>query len=117
MQAGLDALRFRVFDPMEVLPEGGGPLKLRAPLQRRPLAALLAGAGRAVSVDTLTDAIWTELPPDQARKALLECLHRLRRNLGEPYRINLEHAGYRTGIRSTSNQPAVGRANLPWRHG
>lgn len=97
MQAGPDALRFRVLGPIEVS-LGGEPLLLRAPLQRKLLAALLAGSGRVVSVDALTDALWKDLPSDQARKALLVCLHRLRRALREPERITLEPDGYRIRV-------------------
>lgn len=97
MQAGPDALRFKVLGPIEVS-RGGDPLPLRAPLQRKLLAALLAGCGRTVSVDSLTDAIWGDLPPDNARKTFLVCLHRLRRTLREPRRISSEPTGYRIRV-------------------
>ncbi|SDE15739.1 AfsR/SARP family transcriptional regulator [Glycomyces harbinensis] len=97
MQARAGTLQFRVLGPIEVTLDGQ-PLLLRAPLQRKLLAALLAGAGQAVPVDALTDALWADLPPDQARKALLVCLHRLRRALLDPQRITLEPAGYRLGV-------------------
>jgi DNA-binding SARP family transcriptional activator len=97
VQSGPEALRFRVLGPVEASLDGE-PLLLRAPLQRTLLAALLARSGRAVSADALIDAIWAEQPPDQARKALLVCLHRLRRTLGDPQRIALEPAGYRIRV-------------------
>ncbi|HEU5127036.1 MAG TPA: BTAD domain-containing putative transcriptional regulator [Glycomyces sp.] len=94
MQAGPDAFRFKVLGPLEVSLDGE-PLPLRAPLQRKLLAALLADSGRAVPVDALTDAIWGDLPPDNARKTFLVCLHRLRRTLREPQRIVSGPTGYR----------------------
>lgn len=94
MQSGPEALRFRVLGPVEASLDGE-PLLLRAPLQRKLLASLLSRSGQAVSADALIDAIWAEQPPDQARKALLVCLHRLRRSLRDPERIILEPAGYR----------------------
>src|SRR5690606_41105748 len=94
---GADALRFKVLGPIEVS-RGDDPLPLRAPLQRKLLAALLAGSSRTVPVDSLTDAIWRDLPPDNARKAFLVCLHRLRRALREPQRISSDPTGYRIRV-------------------
>lgn len=99
MEARPDALRFEVLGPLEVSLRGES-LPLRAPVQRKLLAALLAGSGRAVPVDALTDAIWGDLPPGNARKTFLVCLHRLRRTLREPRRIVSGPAGYRIRVGS-----------------
>lgn len=90
------ALRFGVLGPLEAS-RGGEPLLLRATLQRRLLAALLAGSG-PVSADALTDAIWDAGPPRDARNALLVALHRLRRAIGEPERITHGPTGYRIHV-------------------
>ncbi|WP_335986114.1 AfsR/SARP family transcriptional regulator [Glycomyces sp. MUSA5-2] len=89
------ALRFGVLGPLEAS-RGAAPLPLRGPLQRRLLAALLAGSG-PVSADALTDAIW-DVPPRDARNALLVTLHRLRRTIGEPERIVHGPNGYRIRV-------------------
>ncbi|MFC3492645.1 AfsR/SARP family transcriptional regulator [Glycomyces rhizosphaerae] len=97
MQAGLGALRFKVLGPLEVARDGE-PLLQRAALQRRLLAALLAGSERAVPTDLLIEAIWEGSAPGNARAALLVYLHRLRRTLGDPQRISLEPNGYRIHV-------------------
>lgn len=89
-----DALQFKVLGPMSIARDGD-PLLVRAPLQRRLLAALLASSGRAVTLEALADAVWDESPPDNARNALMVYLHRLRRALGSDRRIVREAAGYR----------------------
>lgn len=97
MQAGLGALQFKVLGPLEVTRDGE-PLLQRAALQRRLLAALLAGSERAVPTDRLIEAIWEDSAPGNARAALLVYLHRLRRTLGDPQRISLEPNGYRIHV-------------------
>ncbi|MCD0445737.1 AAA family ATPase [Glycomyces sp. A-F 0318] len=89
-----DTLQFKVLGPMAVA-RGDEPLLVRAPLQRRLLAALLTGSGQVVTVESLAEAIGGETPPDNARNALMVYLHRLRRTLGAAHRIVREPAGYR----------------------
>jgi DNA-binding SARP family transcriptional activator/tetratricopeptide (TPR) repeat protein len=52
-------------------------------LQRVLLAALLVDAGRAVTVDSLLERIWGDLPPAGARHALHTYVARIRKLLGE----------------------------------
>ncbi|WP_091039505.1 AfsR/SARP family transcriptional regulator [Glycomyces harbinensis] len=89
-----DALQFKVLGPVAVALDAE-PLLVRAPLQRRLLAALLTGSGQVVTGEALAEAIWDEAPPDNARNALMVYLHRLRRALGAAHRIVREPAGYR----------------------
>lgn len=94
MQAMSEALQFKVLGPMSVT-HHGAPLLVRAQLQRRLLAALLARSDRVVTVKALADAVWGDAPPHHARSTLLVYLHRLRRALGTDRRIVREPTGYR----------------------
>lgn len=94
MQAMSDALQFKVLGPVAVALDAE-PLLVRAPLQRRLLAALLTGSGQVVTAEALSEAVWNEAPPDNARNALMVYLHRLRKALGAAHRIVHEPAGYR----------------------
>jgi DNA-binding SARP family transcriptional activator len=47
------------------------------------LAALLVDAGRPVTLDTLVDRVWGDMPPDGARHALHTYLGRIRRLLAD----------------------------------
>ncbi|GAA2135998.1 AfsR/SARP family transcriptional regulator [Glycomyces algeriensis] len=89
-----DALQFKVLGPMSIARDGD-PLLVRAPLQRRLLAALLASSGRVVTLEALAEEVWDEAVPDNARNALMVYLHRLRRALGSDRRIIRESTGYR----------------------
>src|SRR6266536_2419475 len=59
----------------------GRPVELGGPVPRRVLAALVADAGRVVSVDRLVDAVWGEAPPPSAVKTLQSYVTRLRAGL------------------------------------
>ena len=97
MHAVSGELEIRVLGPIEVS-RGGERLLLRASVQRRLLAALLAGAGRPVTVDSLIEAVWSEPPPENARRSLMVHMHRLRRALGDPARIIHQTNGYRIQV-------------------
>ncbi|GAB3995876.1 hypothetical protein GCM10029992_14290 [Glycomyces albus] len=84
-----------------------GPLEIRlgdrrgphlAPMRRRLLAVLLARAGRQVTVDELSDAVWSGAPPRSAASTLLVHVHRLRQALGDPERIHRDPSGYRIAV-------------------
>src|SRR2546423_7703189 len=60
-------MELRVLGPLELVAHGV-PVPLRAPKQRRLLAALLVAQGRPLSADALVDAVWGESPPPSARK-------------------------------------------------
>ncbi|MFI7058552.1 AfsR/SARP family transcriptional regulator [Streptosporangium canum] len=58
------------------------------------LAALLLDANRVVSVETLSDRLWGQDPPDGARNTLQNYVFRLRRLLGgaRPATSSCSHA-------------------------
>lgn len=60
-------------------------------LDRAVLAHLALAEGRAVSVDTLMDALWPDNPPAKARNALQAKLSRLR-GVFDPFGPLLQHA-------------------------
>lgn len=97
MHAASGALEIKVLGPVEVSRDGER-LLLRASLQRRLLAALLAGSGRPVTVGALLEAVWDDPEPDTARRSLLVHMHRLRRSLGDPTRILHQAGGYRIRV-------------------
>jgi DNA-binding SARP family transcriptional activator/tetratricopeptide (TPR) repeat protein len=76
---------------------GGRPIDLPPGRQRVVLATLAMSAGRAVSVDRLTDIAWGEDLPENARRSLQTHLTRLRQALGSDA-ITTEPAGY--GLRT-----------------
>jgi DNA-binding SARP family transcriptional activator len=67
---------------MRVSDAGGRPVEIGARKRRIVLAALLAGGGRAVSTDTLVEAVWGSHPPASARRNVQLYAHQLRRILG-----------------------------------
>ncbi len=64
--------------------------------QRAVLAALLLAAGRAVSVDDLTEVLWGTRPPSSARVTVQNHVKRLRHTMGAAggARISTEPRGY-----------------------
>lgn len=76
-------MRFRVLGALEVLADDEWQT-IGARKWRSLLATLLLNAGRTVSVDTLTDAIWGDEPPAKAANLVSIYVLRLRRLLGDP---------------------------------
>ncbi|MCK8437808.1 tetratricopeptide repeat protein [Streptomyces sp. D2-8] len=77
--------------------QGGGRGEARAiagPKSRVLLAALLLDAGRAVSVESLKDALWGGAPPVSAQASLHNHITRLRRLLDDPERLRTVPSGY-----------------------
>ncbi|GAA2340824.1 BTAD domain-containing putative transcriptional regulator [Dactylosporangium salmoneum] len=74
-------VQFRLLGPAEVQVAGRPPAAL-APSVRPLLARLVLAAGRVVSADTLTDALWGEELPVDAANALQTRVSKLRRALG-----------------------------------
>jgi WD40 repeat protein/DNA-binding SARP family transcriptional activator len=80
-----------------------GPLTLdgataaAGPRDRVVAAALVAGRGRAVSAEQLSDALWTGSPPPTWNKVLQGCVARLRKVLGRAAIETTEH-GYRLDL-------------------
>lgn len=88
---------FRALGPLEVR-LGGRPSPHLAPMRRRLLAVLLSRAGRQVTVDELSDAVWSGEPPRSAANTLLVHVHRLRQALGDPERVRRDPGGYRIAV-------------------
>ncbi|MFJ8194564.1 BTAD domain-containing putative transcriptional regulator [Streptomyces sp. NPDC096094] len=70
------------------------PIPVASPKVRVLLAALLLEAGRAVSVESLEDALWGSAPPVSARASLHNHVTRLRRLIDEPGRLRTVPSGY-----------------------
>ncbi|MBD0424433.1 tetratricopeptide repeat protein [Streptomyces sp. TRM S81-3] len=64
------------------------------PKTRVLLAALLLEAGRAVSIESLKEALWGGAPPLSAQASLHNHVTRLRRLLDEPGRLRTVPSGY-----------------------
>ncbi|MGC4975434.1 BTAD domain-containing putative transcriptional regulator [Streptomyces sp. DT199] len=67
---------------------------IASPKSRALLAALLLDAGRAVSVESLKDALWGGEPPVSAQASLHNHITRLRRLLDAPGRLRTVPSGY-----------------------
>ncbi|MEU1849766.1 BTAD domain-containing putative transcriptional regulator [Streptomyces sp. NPDC019990] len=67
---------------------------IASPKTRALLAALLLDAGRAVSTESLKDALWGGAPPASAQASLHNHVARLRRSLDEPDRLRTVPSGY-----------------------
>jgi DNA-binding SARP family transcriptional activator len=78
-------VKFNVLGPIEVRDEGG-PIALAGTKPRKLLARLLVDANSVVSVDALTDALWTsgEAPPVNGASTIQVYVSNLRRALGPP---------------------------------
>ncbi|WP_433606271.1 BTAD domain-containing putative transcriptional regulator [Dactylosporangium sp. CA-139114] len=106
---------FRLLGPVEVRLPGRPPVAL-APSVRPLLARLVLAAGRVVSVDTLTDALWGEDLPVDVANALQTRVSKLRRALGEEGdRLLTRAPGYRLAVPPESVdvhrfEAALGRA-------
>lgn len=86
-------MEFRILGPLEV-EEGGHPVALGGPKQRKLLALLLLTPNRPVSVDRLIDALWADEPPAEASNALQYHVSQLRKALGDGAAIVTQEAGY-----------------------
>ncbi|MFF9806300.1 BTAD domain-containing putative transcriptional regulator [Streptomyces coeruleorubidus] len=73
---------------------GGVARAITGPKSRVLLSALLLDAGRAVSVESLKDALWGEVPPVSAQASLHNHIARLRRLLDDPGRLRTVPSGY-----------------------
>ncbi|MGK5694073.1 BTAD domain-containing putative transcriptional regulator [Streptomyces sp. URMC 128] len=96
---GRRGLRFGLLGPPVLFhdADGGGRSEVRdvaSPKSRALLAALLLDAGRAVSVESLKDALWGGAPPVSAQASLHNHVARLRRLLDDPERLRTVPSGY-----------------------
>ena len=85
-------MEFRILGTLEVVADGLS-LQLGGRRQRAVLAVLLLHANRAVSVDSVVEALWGETPPTTAAKTVQVYVSRLRKLL-PPDRLVSEPGGY-----------------------
>jgi DNA-binding SARP family transcriptional activator len=85
-------IEFRILGPLEAVVDGNS-LPLGGTRQRAVLALLLLEAGRVVSTDRLTDAIWSGSPPRTHTASLQNFVAQLRKVLG-PETIEWRPPGY-----------------------
>jgi DNA-binding SARP family transcriptional activator len=96
-------VQFGVLGSLEVVDARGAPIDVGGAQPRTVLALLLIAAGRVVTVDALTDALWGDEPPSSAAGTLQSYISRLRRHL-EPDRdrdrqlLRREPPGYRLAV-------------------
>ena len=86
-------MRIEFLGPLRVI-DGGPELDLGGPRQQRVLAAMLAAAPSALSVDRLIDEVWGERPPETAAHVIRTYVSALRKVLGD----RLESDGQRYRI-------------------
>jgi DNA-binding SARP family transcriptional activator len=87
------SVEFEVLGPLRVrLSEA--PAQLSAPMPRMLLGVLLTRPNTPVGVDVLVDALWAGQRDPRAAKKLQLHVHRLRRALGDPARIQYENGSY-----------------------
>jgi predicted ATPase/DNA-binding SARP family transcriptional activator len=86
-------VRFQVLGSLAVR-AGDSSIEIGGPRQRTLLAALLVNAGRVVSVDALTDALWGDDPPADPRNAIQTHVARLRETLGDDAPLVTRAPGY-----------------------
>lgn len=79
--------------PLEIW-SSGNRIEIGRPLQRRLVVALSLAADRAVHRDELIEAMWDTCPPSSCRQQLQNCVHALRRLLGDSV-IDTASGGYR----------------------
>ncbi|OBG39302.1 BTAD domain-containing putative transcriptional regulator [Mycolicibacter heraklionensis] len=105
-------MNLAVLGPIRILRDGAA-IDLGTPRQRAVIAALALAQGERVSVETLAQRVWGEIPPDSATATLHSYIGKLRRTL-EPGRgprqpatvLVREHAGYALRI------PAIERDDV-----
>jgi DNA-binding SARP family transcriptional activator len=88
---GVDDIDIRLLGAVEVA-IGGDRALVEGDRQLTVLAALALSAGRVVSTERLTRAVWGEAPPATARAQIHGSVHRLRRSLFG--RIETRDQGY-----------------------
>lgn len=101
-------MEFRLLGPVEVRCDGVA-LPLAAGKQRAVLAALLLSAGRVVSLEELTEALWGTWPPSSARVTIQNYLVRLRKTLGAAGRDRIRTVPGGYAIRVADHELDVSR--------
>src|SRR5271155_5565586 len=74
-------LQFGVLGPLQLIADGN-PVPLGAPKQRAVLAMLVINRNRPLSVDSLINAVWDQLPVPAARASIHSYVSRLRGLIG-----------------------------------
>jgi DNA-binding SARP family transcriptional activator/tetratricopeptide (TPR) repeat protein len=94
-------LEFSVLGPLEVR-RGGRRVEIRGKREQAVLATLLLADGETVTVDRIVQAVWDDEPPQNAIKAVRNCISLLRLSLAEPGGadrfIESATSGYRTRL-------------------
>ncbi len=81
----------RVLGPVDVMTPNGA-VSVGGPQARAVLGALTIGAGHAVAVDHLHQALWGDHPPDSADNTLQSYISDLRHILGADAVLRIDHA-------------------------
>lgn len=89
----MTSVEFEVLGPLRVR-LGESTVQLSAPMPRMVLGILLSRPNTPVGVDVLVDALWAGQRDPRAAKKLQLHVHRLRRALGDPARIQYENGSY-----------------------
>jgi amino acid adenylation domain-containing protein len=84
------AVEFGILGPLKIVVDDSSVV-VPAAKQRALLATLVLHAGRLLMLDKLTDAVWDERPPRDARGAIQAYIMRLRRALDRPSGLPLIH--------------------------
>lgn len=97
---------FGVLGPLRVRTDGG-ELEIPGNKERVLIARLAAQPGRTVPFDALSDALWAEAPPANARKVLQTYVLRLRNAVepgraGRPTVVVTDAGGYRLAVAEDS---------------
>jgi DNA-binding SARP family transcriptional activator/DNA polymerase III delta prime subunit len=94
-------MRFEVLGPLRIRTDQGD-VAITARRERVLVALLLLQADRAVPVDQLVEALWSDRPPHSARNQIQACVSQLRRRLtdaGAPGDVIVtEPIGYRLRV-------------------
>ncbi|MEV6103258.1 tetratricopeptide repeat protein [Streptomyces sp. NPDC051940] len=93
-------MQFAVLGPPRMTGRGGGsPQEVSGALRRGLLSLLLARADEPVPAEVLLDALWGERPEPRRERRLQLQVHRLRRLLDAPERLEFGPGGYRLRVR------------------
>jgi DNA-binding SARP family transcriptional activator len=91
-------MRFGVLGPV-VVDDGGGPVGIAAAKQREVLAVLALRPNQVVATEVLTEVLWPQAKPANAKQAVLNYVARLRRGLGAAAdRVQTGVGGYRLAV-------------------
>ncbi len=86
-------MRFDVLGPLQVT-VGSDHLRIRSRMEGALLAVLVSRANEVVPASVLAEALWRDRVPKNVGNALQIIVHRLRRRLGDSFRIHHRNPGY-----------------------